>query len=248
IVIMLKAKSTHRTATSTAPTKRSSPRASVQANSAASKQLKRSSDERINNGLASWTPAVTALLKFLALSASAVLTSDETLISIQFEKHRPVSLGVVSQTPLLSAYPGRANSLKTHGFLSSTYLTLHLAERRDVMLFHVDSGLFLALLMTLNQTDLAPYKFHGSYLSGSVAQARRVIKLAFMGFLFFLLRNVMLAISVAQARRVAELAFMGFLFFLLRNVMIAISVAQARRVTEVAFHDIQRRDQSDSES
>ena len=44
----------------------------------------------------------------------------------------------------------------------------------------------------------------------SVAQARRVAELAFMGFLFFLLRNVMSAISVAQARRVAELVFMGF--------------------------------------
>ncbi|KAK2554932.1 hypothetical protein P5673_023618 [Acropora cervicornis] len=106
-------------------------------------------------GLASWPLVVTALLKFLTLSASAVLTSDETLTSIQFEKHRPVSLGVVFQTPLLSAYPARANALKTHGFLSSTYLTLHHAERRDVMLFHVDSGLFLALPMTMNQTDLS---------------------------------------------------------------------------------------------
>ena len=44
----------------------------------------------------------------------------------------------------------------------------------------------------------------------------------------------MSAISEAQARRVAELAFMGFLFFLLRNVMSAISVAQARRVAELA--------------
>ena len=44
----------------------------------------------------------------------------------------------------------------------------------------------------------------------SVAQAHRVAELAFMGFLFFLLRNVMSAISVAQARRVAELAVMGF--------------------------------------
>ena len=58
----------------------------------------------------------------------------------------------------------------------------------------------------------------------------------------------MSAISVVQARRVAELAFMGFLFFLLRNVMSAISVAHACRVTELAFHDIQGRDQSDSES
>ena len=33
-------------------------------------------------GLASWTLVVTALLKFLTLSASAVLTSDETLVSI----------------------------------------------------------------------------------------------------------------------------------------------------------------------
>ena len=48
----------------------------------------------------------------------------------------------------------------------------------------------------------------------------------------------MIAISVARARRVAELAFMGFSFFLLRNVMNAVSVAQARRVTELAFHDI----------
>ena len=45
------------------------------------------------------------------------------------------------------------------------------------------------------------------------------------------------AISVAQVHRVAELAFMGFLFFLLRNVMSAISVAQARRVAELAFMD-----------
>ena len=56
----------------------------------------------------------------------------------------------------------------------------------------------------------------------------------------------MSAISVAQARRVTELAFMGFLFFLLRNVMSAISVIQACRVAELAFHDIQWRDQSDS--
>ena len=48
----------------------------------------------------------------------------------------------------------------------------------------------------------------------------------------------MSAISVAQAHRVAELAFMGFLFFLLGNIMSAISVAQVRRVAEVAFHDI----------
>ena len=48
----------------------------------------------------------------------------------------------------------------------------------------------------------------------------------------------MSAISVAQACRVTELAFMGFLFFLLRNVMSAFSVAQACRVTELAFHDI----------
>ena len=48
---------------------------------------------------------------------------------------------------------------------------------------------------------------------------------------------------------VTELAFMGFLFFLLRNVMNAISVAQARRVAELAFHDIYKGgDQSDSES
>ena len=59
----------------------------------------------------------------------------------------------------------------------------------------------------------------------------------------------MSAISVAQACRVAELAFMGFLFFLLRNVMNAISVAQACRVAELAFHDIFKGgDQSDSES
>ena len=44
----------------------------------------------------------------------------------------------------------------------------------------------------------------------SVAQACRVAELAFMGFLFFLLRNVVTAIAVAQAWRVAELAFMGF--------------------------------------
>ena len=69
----------------------------------------------------------------------------------------------------------------------------------------------------------------------SVAQARRVPELAFMGFLFFLIRNIMSAISVAQARRVAELAFMGFVFFLLRNVMTVISVAQARRVAELVF-------------
>ena len=82
-----------------------------------------------------------------------------------------------------------------------------------------------------------------------MAQAHRVAELAFMGFLFFLLGNVMRAISVAQARRVAELAFMGFLFFLLRNVMDAISVAQACRGTELAFHDIFKGgDQSDSES
>ena len=70
----------------------------------------------------------------------------------------------------------------------------------------------------------------------SVAQVHRVAELAFMGFLFFLLRNVMSAISVAQVRRVAELAFMGFLFVLLRNVMSAISVAQAHsRVAELSF-------------
>ena len=34
------------------------------------------------SGLASWTLVVTALLKFLTISASAVLTSDETLVSI----------------------------------------------------------------------------------------------------------------------------------------------------------------------
>ena len=82
-----------------------------------------------------------------------------------------------------------------------------------------------------------------------MAQAHSVAELAFMGFPFFLLRNVMDAISVAQACRVTELAFMGFLFFLLRNVMDAISVAQACRVAELAFHDIFKgRDQSDSES
>ena len=54
---------------------------------------------------------------------------------------------------------------------------------------------------------------------------------------------------MAQAHRVAELAFMGFIFFLLRNVMNAISVAQACRVTELAFHDIFKGgDQSNSES
>ena len=54
---------------------------------------------------------------------------------------------------------------------------------------------------------------------------------------------------MAQAHRVAELAFMGFLFFLLRNVMSAISVAQACKVAELAFHDIFKEgDQSDSES
>ena len=80
-----------------------------------------------------------------------------------------------------------------------------------------------------------------------MAQAHRVAELAFMGFLFFLHRNVMSAISVAQVRRVTELAFMGFLFFRLRSVMDAISVAQARRVAELAFHDIFKGgDQSDS--
>ena len=92
--------------------------------------------------------------------------------SIQFGKHRPLSLRVISQTPLLSAYRVKTNSSKTHGFSSSTYLTLHPAERRDVMLFFVDFGLVLALLRTLNQTDLTPYKFHESYLSGSGAQSR----------------------------------------------------------------------------
>ena len=48
----------------------------------------------------------------------------------------------------------------------------------------------------------------------------------------------MSAISMAQARRVTELAFMGFPFFLLRNVMSAISEAQACRVTELALHEI----------
>ena len=82
-----------------------------------------------------------------------------------------------------------------------------------------------------------------------MAQAHRVAELAFMGFLFFLHRNVMSAISVAQACRGTELAFLGFLFFFLRNVMNAISVAQACRVAELAFHDIFKgADQSDSES
>ena len=82
-----------------------------------------------------------------------------------------------------------------------------------------------------------------------MAQAHRVAELAFMGFLFFLHRNVMSAISVAQVRRVTELAFMGFLFFLLRNVMDAISVAQACRVADLAFHDIFKwGHKSDSES
>ena len=82
-----------------------------------------------------------------------------------------------------------------------------------------------------------------------MARAHRVAELTFMGFLFFLHRNVMSAISVAQARRVTQLAFMGFLFFLLRNVMNAISVVQACRVAELAFHDIFKGgDQSDSES
>ena len=82
-----------------------------------------------------------------------------------------------------------------------------------------------------------------------MAQAHRVAEFAFMGFLFFLIRNVMSAISVAQVHRVGELAFMGFLVFLLRNVMSAISVAQARRVAELAFRDIFKGgDQSDSES
>ena len=71
-----------------------------------------------------------------------------------------------------------------------------------------------------------------------MAQAHRVAELALVGFLFFLLRNVMSVISVAQARRVAGLAFMGFLFFLLRSVMNALSVAQTCRVAELAFHDI----------
>ena len=45
----------------------------------------------------------------------------------------------------------------------------------------------------------------------------------------------MSAVSVAQAHRVAELAFMGFPFFLFRNVMTVISVAQVRRVAELVF-------------
>ena len=49
-------------------------------------------------------------------------------------------------------------------------------------------------------------------------------------------------ISVAQVCRVAELAFMGFLFLLLRNVMGAISVAQACRVAELALYDISKRE------
>ena len=61
-----------------------------------------------------------------------------------------------------------------------------------------------------------------------VAQARRAAELAFMGFLFFLLRNVTSAISVAQARIVAELAFMGFLFFLLRNVMLSMTIIRGK--------------------
>ena len=82
-----------------------------------------------------------------------------------------------------------------------------------------------------------------------MAQAHGVAELAFMGFLFFLHRNVISAISVAQAHRVVELALMGFLFFLLRKVMNAISVAQPCRVAELAFHDIFKGgDQSDSES
>ena len=68
------------------------------------------------------------------------------------------------------------------------------------MPFHVDSGLFLALLKTI-------YPVINFMEAISVAQAHRVAELAFMGFLFFLLRNVMNAISVAQACRVAELAF-----------------------------------------
>ena len=45
----------------------------------------------------------------------------------------------------------------------------------------------------------------------------------------------MSAISVAQACRVAGLTFMGFLFFVLKNVMSAISVAQAHRVGELCM-------------
>ena len=38
--------------------------------------------DAIFGGLTPWTLVVTALLKFLSLSASAVLTSDETLVNI----------------------------------------------------------------------------------------------------------------------------------------------------------------------
>ena len=99
--------------------------------------------------------------------------------SIQFGKHRPLSLRVVSQTPLLSAYRAKTNSSKPHGFSSSTNLALHPAERRDVMLFYVDFGLVLALLMTLNQTESPLINFMEAI---SVAQACRVTELAFMGF------------------------------------------------------------------
>ena len=59
----------------------------------------------------------------------------------------------------------------------------------------------------------------------------------------------MSAISVAQACRVTELAFMGFLSFLLRNVMSAFSVSQVCRIAELAFHDIFKGgDQSNAES
>ena len=47
------------------------------------------------------------------------------------------------------------------------------------MPFDVDSGLFLALLMTLSQTDLSVINFMEAI---SVAQAHRVAELAFMDF------------------------------------------------------------------
>ena len=48
----------------------------------------------------------------------------------------------------------------------------------------------------------------------------------------------MSTISVAQARRVAELAFMGFLFFLLRNVMSAIFSGSGAQSRLTSFHGI----------
>jgi len=71
----------------------------------------------------------------------------------------------------LALRPAGGNSLRAHGFLSGAWLALRPAGRGDVVVCHVDSGLFLALLMTLNQTDLSRYKFHGSYLGGSGAQS-----------------------------------------------------------------------------